>query len=175
MALASCSEISTDPAPVRVTRTAQTVAISYALTNSSLPADTVLQGARVDVYTVTPTNNADGTLSYPPITSASTPVFTTTNVTTSSQTFTLPVSNLTVQDNTPNLGIRVVLRTTNRPGRRVTPANPANAQRLTASVIINGVSKATVIHQGTNFSRTATPSGGFFTTTLDTNVAAYTF
>lgn len=176
--LASCSEISTDPAPARATRTAQTVAISYALTPSSLPNDTLLRGARIDVYTVAPTTNADGTLSYPPITSTSTPDFTTTNVTTTTQSFVLPVSNLTVTENTPSLGIRIVLRTTNRPGRRTTAntANTANAQRLTASVVVNGVAKTpAIIHQGTNFTRTATASGGFFTTTVDSNVAAYTF
>jgi hypothetical protein len=176
LTLASCSEISTDPAPTRATRTAQTVAISYALTASSLPNDTLLQGARIDVYTVTPTTNADGTISYPSITSASTPVFTSTTVTTTPQSFTLPVSNLVVTENTPSLGIRIVLRTTNRPGRRTTPNNPGNAQRLTASVVVNGVAKTpAIVHQGTNFSRTASASGGFFTTTTDTNVAAYTF
>ncbi|GAB3869852.1 hypothetical protein GCM10028824_17580 [Hymenobacter segetis] len=178
LTLASCSEISTDPAPARVTRTAQSVAISYALTApTALVGDTLLQGARVDVYTLAPTVNADGTITYPAITSASVPVFTTTNVTTTAQTFTIPLaSSLTVAENTPNLGIRVVLRTTNRPGRRTTATgNPFNSQRLTASVIINGASKATFIHQGTNFSKTATASGGFFTTTTDTNVAAYVF
>ena len=179
LALTSCSEISTDPAPARTTRTVQTVAVSYALTSSSsaLANDTTLQGAQVLVYTVEPTANADGTFSYPGITSASVPVFTSTTVTTATQTFTIPLaSSLTVAENTPSLGIRIVLRTTNRPGRRTTATgNPANSQRLTASVIINGASKATFTHQGTGFSKTAAPTGGFYTTTSDTNVAAYVF
>ena len=175
LSLASCSEISTDPAPARNTRTAQTVTVTYALTASTLANDTLLQGARIDVYTLTPTVNTDGTLSYPAITSTTTPDFTSTNVTTTPQSFAISTTNISVADNTPNLGIRIVLRTTNRPGRRTTPASPANAQRLTASLLINGASKATFIHQGLNFSRTATASGGYFTTTSDTNIAAYTF
>ena len=165
--LASCSEISTDPAPVRATRTAQTVTVSYAQTASTIANDTTLQNPRLDVYVLTPTVNADGTLSYPAITAATTPAFTTTNFS-APQPFSV-ATNVTVTENTPSTGIRLVLRTTNRPGRR------SNSQRLTASIVINGASKATVTHQGTNFSRTASATGGFFTTTLDSNVAAYTF
>ena len=168
LGLASCSEISTDPAPARVTRTAQTVTINSLPTASTIANDTLLQGARLDVYTLTPTTNADGTLSFPAITSATTPAFTTTNFTVAAQTFTV-ATNLTVAENTPSTGIRLVLRTTNRPGRRT------NSQRLTASVVVNGANKATLTHQGTNFSRTASATGGFFTTSLDTNVAAYVF
>ncbi|WP_022824015.1 hypothetical protein [Hymenobacter norwichensis] len=167
LVLASCSEISTDPAPVRATRTAQTVTITYAQTASTIANDTTLQNPQLNVYVLTPTTNADGTLSYPPITTATVPAFTTTNFA-SPQPFTV-ATNVTVSENTPSTGIRLVLRTTNRPGRR------ANSQRLTASVVINGASKATVTHQGTNFSRTASATGGFFTTQLDTNVAAYAF
>lgn len=167
LALASCSEISTDPAPTRATRTAQTVTITYAQTASTIVSDTTLQNPRLDVYVLTPTANADGTFSYPAITSTTTPAFTTTNFS-APQPFTV-ATNLTVAENTPSTGIRLVLRTSNRPGRR------ANSQRLTATVSVNGVSKATVTHQGTNFSRTASAVSGFFTTTLDTNVAAYLF
>jgi hypothetical protein len=165
--LASCSEISTDPAPVRATRTAQTVTITYAQTASTIANDTTLQNPRLDVYVLTPTVNTDGTLSYPAITPTTTPAFTTTNFS-APQPFSV-ATNLTVAENTPSTGIRLVLRTTNRPGRRT------NAQRLTASIVVNGSSKATTTHQGTNFSRTASATGGFFTTTLDSNVAAYTF
>ncbi|WP_046246690.1 hypothetical protein [Hymenobacter terrenus] len=166
--LASCSEISTDPAPARATRTAQTVTITYAKTASTIANDTLLQGEQLNVYVLTPTANADGTLSYPAITSATAPTFTTSSFTTAAQSYTV-ATNLTVAENTPSTGMRIVLRTTNRPGRR------AGSQRLTAAVLINGESKATINHQGTNFSRTAPASGGFFTTTLDTNVSVYTF
>ena len=167
--LASCSEISTDPAPVRATRTAQTVTISYAQTASTIASDTLLQSARLDVYVLTPTANADGTLSYPAITSITVPTFTTTNFTSIAQSFAV-ASDVTVAENTPSTGIRLVFRTANRPGRR------ANSQRLTASVVINGLTKTPAFnHQGTNFSRTAAPVNGSYTTTADTNVAAYLF
>ncbi|UOQ67197.1 hypothetical protein [Hymenobacter volaticus] len=167
ISLASCSEISTDPAPTRATRTAQTVTVTYARTASTIAGDTTLQNPRLDVYVLTPTVNTDGTLSYPPITATSTPAFTTTDFS-NPQPFSV-ATNLTVTENTPSTGIRLVLRTSNRPGRR------NNSQRLTASIVINGASKATATHQGSNFSRTATATGGFFTTTLESNVAAYTF
>ncbi|MDO7846717.1 hypothetical protein Q5H92_10145 [Hymenobacter sp. M29] len=169
LTLASCSEISTDPAPARVTRTAQTVTVTYNLTSSTIASDTLLQGAQIDVYTLKPTTNADGTLTYPAITASTAPVFTTTAITTTAQTFTV-ATGLTVAENTPNLGIRVVLRSSNRPGRRT------NSQRLTAAVVINGTSRATFNHQGTNFSRTAAvPSVGYFSTTGDANVAGYVY
>lgn len=168
LTLASCAEISTDPAPDRATRTAQTVTINYTQTASTIISDTLLQGARLDVYVLTPTTNTDGTLSYPAITSTTVPSFTTTTFTTTAQSFTV-ATNQTVAENTPSTGIRLVLRTTNRPGRRT------GSQRLTAAVVVNGASKATLTHQGLNFTRTASASGGFFTTTLDTNVSAYVF
>jgi hypothetical protein len=167
LALASCSEISTDPAPARVTRTAQTVTITFAKTASTIVNDTLLQGEQLNVYVLTPTANADGTLTYPAITAA-TPTFTTKTFTTAPQSYSV-ATNLVVSENTPSTGMRIVLRTTNRPGRRT------NSQRLTASVVINGTTKATVLHQGSNFTRTAAAIGGFYTTTLDTNVSAYTF
>jgi hypothetical protein len=168
LTLVSCSEISTDPAPTRVTRTAQTVTITYAKTASTIASDTLLTSEQLNVYVLVPTTNADGTLTYPAITSAITPTFTTSSFTTAAQSYTV-ATNLTVAENTPSTGMRIVLRTTNRPGRRT------GSQRLTASVVINGVTKATANHQGTNFSKTASATGGFFTTTLDTNVSAYLF
>jgi len=170
LTLASCSEISTDPAPARVTRTAQTVTINYAKTASTIASDTLLVGD-LNVYVLIPTTNADGTLAYPAITAATAPTLTVPVVAgTAAVAQTLTVAtNLTVAENTPNTGMRIVLRTTNRPGRRT------GSQRLTAALAINGVTKATVTHQGTNFARTALPTGGFYTTSLDTNVAAYTF
>lgn len=168
LTLASCSEISTDPAPARVTRTAQTVTITYAKTASTIANDTLLAGEQLNVYVLVPTANADGTSTYPAITSTTAPTFTTNSFTTAAQSYTV-ATNLVVAENTPSTGLRIVLRTTNRPGRRT------GSQRLTASVLINGVSKATVTHQGTNFTKTASATGGFFTTTLDTNVSAYLF
>lgn len=166
LALASCSEISTDPAPARTTRTAQTVTVTYAQTASTIASDTTLQNPRLDIYVVKPTVNDDGTINYPTLTGL-TPSFTVTNFANPQ-----PISiatNLTVAENTPSTGLRFVFSTTNRPGRR------ANSQRLTASVVVNGTSKATFNHQGTNFSRTAAATGGMYTSTFDTNIAAYAF
>lgn len=166
LALTSCSEISTDPAPARTTRTAQTVTVTYAQTASTIANDTTLQNPRLDVYVLVPTVNADGTISYATLTGAM-PAFTVTNFS-NPQPFTV-ATNVTVSENTPSTGIRLVLTTTNRPGRR------ANSQNLTASVVINGTSKQTITHRGLGFSRTAIPAAGVFTTALDTNIAAYLF
>lgn len=166
LVFSSCSEISTDPAPVRATRTAQTVTVTYAQTASTIANDTTLQNPRLDVYVLAPTVNADGTISYPTLTGA-TPAFTVTNFS-NPQPYTV-ATNVTVTENTPSTGIRLVLTTTNRPGRRT------NSQSLTASVVINGTSKQTITHRGLGFSRTAAPTGGVFTTALDTNIAAYLF
>ncbi|HEX8429520.1 hypothetical protein [Hymenobacter sp.] len=171
LALVSCSEISTDPAPVRVTRTAQTVTINYARTASTIASDTLLVDPRLDIYVLTPTVNTDGTLSYPTLTGA-TPVKTIrgTEFTSAAQSYTV-ATNLTVSENTPSTGIRLVLSSTNRPGRR------ANSQRLTANLLVNGVSKTPtpLTLQGSSFTRTAAPVAGRYSVTLDTNVAAYTF
>ena len=166
LGLASCSDISTDPAPARATRTAQTVTVTYAQTASTIANDTTLLNPRLEVYVVTPTRNDDGTFSYPNVTGAA-PTFTVTNFA-NPQPLSI-ATNLTVTENTPSTGIRLVLSTTNRPGRRT------NSQRLTAAVLVNGVSKATLTHTGTNFSRTATPTAGLFTTAVETNVSAFVF
>ncbi|MFD2718402.1 hypothetical protein ACFST9_06730 [Hymenobacter monticola] len=170
LTLASCSEISTDPAPTRLTRTAQTVTINFAKTASTLANDTLLVG-EMNAYVLVPTVNADGTLTYPAITAATTPTFTTpvtAGTAATAQTYTV-ATNLVITENTPSNSVRVVLRTTNRPGRRT------GSQRLTAALLINGTSRATATHQGTNFSRTAVPTGGFYTTSLDANLAGYAF
>lgn len=170
LTLASCSEISTDPAPARTTRTAQTVTINFAKTASTLASDTLLVG-EMNAYVVVPITNADGTLTYPAITATTTPTFTTpvtAGTAATAQTYTV-ATNLVISENTPSNSVRIVLRTTNRPGRRT------GSQRLTASLFINGVSRATATHQGLSFSRTATATGGFFTTSLDANLAGYAF
>ena len=165
---ASCSEISTDPAPARATRVAQTVTVTYARTASTIANDTTLQNPRLEVYLLKPVANSDGTFSYPTLTGATPDFVATATDFANPQPITI-ATNLTVTDNTPSLGVRLVLTTTNRPGRR------ANSQRLNAAILVNGVSKFTMVHQGLSFSRTAAPTAGVYTTALDTNVASFVF
>jgi hypothetical protein len=165
LGLASCSEDESTPTPERITRTAQTVTLTYARTASSIVGDTLLQNPRLDVYLLRPTMNENGTMTYPTTTGA-TPNFSITDFS-NPQPLTL-ATNLSVGSQ-PDLGVRVVMTTSNRPGRR------ANSQRLTASLLINGTSRVSFTHTGLNFSRTATPINGVFTTTGDANVAAYLF
>jgi len=58
----SCSEISTLPAPVRATRTANTVTVTYLRTASLQPGiDTVLANPRLDIFVLSSSPNPDGT------------------------------------------------------------------------------------------------------------------
>lgn len=165
--LVSCSTVSTDPAPTRATRTATTVTVTYARTASTIASDTTLVGPQLDVYLLPATTNADGTLSYP-TTSGLKPFATITDFA-NPHPLSLTSVPITVQDGVPSLGVRLMLSTVNRPGRRT------NAQRLTASLLINGTSRATLTESGTSFSRTAMATNGRFSTVLDTNVAGYVY
>lgn len=169
LALGACTRADDTPAPARVARTAQTFTITYARTASTIAGDTVLLNPQLQVFVLPAQANADGTFTYPATTgmAAVAPTLTITNFTTAAQTITLPTPPQTVTDGTPNLGIRLVLTTTNRPGRR------ASSQRLTAAVLGNGVSRAAITHTGTNFSRTAAAINGVFTTATETNVAGF--
>lgn len=162
----SCTRDDDTPAPARQTRTFQTVTVTAALSPSTIPNDTTLQNPQVQVFVLTPTVGANGALTYPATSgsAAVAPVATFTSFG-SAQTFTLPAQ--TIADG-PNTGLRLVLTSANRPGRR------ANSQRLTASVVVGGgTPRLTVTHTGTNFSRTAQPTGGLFTTASETSVASY--
>lgn len=169
LVLGGCTRDDDTPTPARVARTAQIFTITYARTASTIASDTVLLNPQLQVFVLPAQANADGTFTYAATTgmAAVAPTLTITNFTTTAQTITLPTPPQTVADGTPNVGIRLVLTTTNRPGRR------ASSQRLTAAVLGNGVSRASITHTGTNFSKTATSTAGVFTTAVETNVAAY--
>jgi len=173
----SCSEISTLPAPVRATRTANTVTVTYVRTAAALAADTVLANPRLDIFVLSSSLNPDGTQTYggagntrlvASITDFTTPMpVTLTNV------------PIVVQDGVPSLGVRLVFSTDNYPGRRgaITGSTPvAASQRLTASLVINGRAVTPSFnHTGTNFARNARAVGGRFTTTSETNISGYVF
>ena len=170
LALSSCSEISTDPAPQRATRTAKTVSVTYARTASTIADDTVLINPRLDVYVLPATVNANGTLSYGSLIGA-TPTVTITEADFADPKPISIATDVVVTENTPSTGIRLVLSSSNLPGRR------ANSQSLTASVVINGVTKTpSLVHRGLGFSKTAKAgANGRFNSTLDTNIANYLF
>ncbi len=161
---AACSEISTDPAPARQTRTAERVEVRYNLTTG---VDTLLANPKLEVYTYPVTTNSDGSTSTP--NSTGNLVATITNFT-SPQPIVLSSTPIVVTENAPGpLGIRLVLSSTNRPGRR------SVTQRLNASIVVNGVSRSTTTLQGTNFTRTARPTNGFFTASTQTNISGLIF
>lgn len=152
MALASCSEISTDPAPARTTKT-QTVSLNYVLSAapSGTSTDTALVNPRVTVYVVSPVALGDGSVSYP-VTTTSTAVQTLTPTTTV-QTATLPA--VVVADGQPAPVVRLVFSSDNLPGRR------SAAQRITTTLFVNNTStvRATTTYTGLDFPRrTATPA-----------------
>lgn len=159
LAFASCSEISTDPAPARTTKT-QTVSVNYSLTSTSpLSTDTVLVNPKLEVYVVTPTRLSDGSVNYPR--TATAPVATVTPTTTT-QTVTVP--SIEVADGQPAPVVRLVFTSDNRPGRRT------GAQRITTALFVNGTSRAPATYGGLDFSRTAVAP---FRKQTDLGVAIY--
>lgn len=167
LGLASCAEINSDPAPARFTRTVQTASVTYNLTSPGSAADTVLQNPKLEVFTYPVTNNADGSTTTSNTTGT---LLATVTSFTPAQPIVLTSVPITVTDGVASpLGVRLVLTSTNRPGRRT------SAQRLSASVVVNGVSRVTSTLQGTSFARNVNPPNGLFTATVSTNVGGYTF
>ncbi len=173
----SCSEISTLPAPARTKRTASTVTVTYLRTAAQQPGiDTVLVNPRLEIFTLSPTTNPDGTQTYGNAGSLQ-PVAIITDFTTPAPV-TLTNVPIVVQDGVPSLGIRLVFSTDNYPSRRGAITGPpvvVTSQRLTANLLINGTRAVTFNHTGTNFSKTARPVGGRYTTTSETNISGYVF
>lgn len=167
LTLVSCAEINSDPAPTRFTRTVQTATVTYNLTNPGSATDTVLLNPKLEVFTYPVTNNADGSTTTP---NASGTLLTTVTSFSPAQPIVLTDVPITVTDGVAStLGVRLVLTSANRPGRRT------SAQRLSASVVVNGASRVTSTLQGTSFSRNANSTNGVFTATVTTNVGGYTF
>lgn len=163
---ASCAEINTDPAPARLIRTVQSATITYSLTTVGSPTDTTLQNPKLEVYTYPVTVNADGSTTTPNTTGT---LLTTVTSFSPAQPIVLTNVPVTVTDGVAgSLGVRLVLTSTNRPGRR------SAAQRLSATVNVNGVSRLTTTLQGTAFARNAGPTNGVFTVTSSTNIGGYT-
>lgn len=169
LSLASCAEINTDPAPVRATRTVQTATLTYSLTTPGAASDTTLQNPKLEVYTYPVTVGADGLTTTTPTVAGT--LLTTVTSFSPAQPIVLTGVPVTVTDGVAApVGVRVVLTSTNRPGRR------SAAQRLTTSIVVNGVTRGTVATlQGTAFSRTAPPVNGLYTVTGSTNIGGYTF
>ncbi|WP_310391124.1 hypothetical protein [Hymenobacter sp.] len=162
-ALVSCSEINTDPAPARLTRTVQTATLTYSLSRSTLAGDTVLVNPRLQVFTYPVTLDADGKATTPNATGT---LLTTITDFSAPQPIVLSPMPVTITDGvTGPLGVRFVLTSANRPGRRTA------AQRLNASFLVDGAPRATATLQGTSFSRTApVPASGVFTATNSSNI-----
>lgn len=152
LTLASCSEISTDPAPTRITRT-QTVSMTYSLTAPGMPTDTVLQNPRIAVYLVTPEAQSDGSVFYP---LTSTNPLATLTPTLTAQTFAFP-STIVVKDGEPAPIVRLVFTSDNLPGRRATFSSTGvpttTTQRITTNLLVNSSSRATTTYTGFDFAR----------------------
>ncbi|SHJ09589.1 hypothetical protein SAMN02745146_2269 [Hymenobacter daecheongensis DSM 21074] len=171
LALASCSEINTDPAPVRATRTVQTATLTYSLSAKPTAAtDTALVNPKLEIYTYPVTTNEDGSTTTPNVTGT---LLRTITDFSSPQPITLITAPVTVTDGVASpLGLRMVFSSSNRPGRR----SGALSQRMSASLLVNGTQRATFTFQGTNFARTFTPAnGGPFVSTFSTNIGGYSF
>ncbi len=144
MALASCSEINTDPAPARPTKS-QTVTVNYSLAATSpLSTDTVLVNPKLEVYVVTPATQSDGSVLYPYV---ATGAVATVTPTTTTQTVTVPA--IVVADGQPAPVVRLVFSSDNLPGRR------AGAQRITTALYVNSTTtvRATTTYSGLDFAR----------------------
>ena len=164
LTLASCAEISTDPAPTRLTRT-QIISVSYSLTAAPiLPTDTTLVNPKLEVYLINPAVQSDGSVFYPLV--ATGPIATITNF---SSPQPIAVGSVTLNDGQPAPIMRYVFSSDNLPGRKAT------AQKITASLFVNSVSRNTTSYGGLDFARrTATPAPAApFRKQTDLSVAIY--
>lgn len=170
LALASCSEISTDPAPARPTRT-QTVSLTYSLSAPGLATDTVLVNPKLTVYVIAPTPQSDGSVNYSSTVTTATPVATLTPTLTSQ---TAVVGSIVVADGQPAPIVRLVFSSDNLPGRRLAASATPGAQRINAALLVNTTTpRTTVTYSGLDFARrTAAPAAPFRKQT-DLGVAIY--
>lgn len=174
--LASCSEISTDPAPVRATRS-QTVSLTYSLSTPATASDTVLINPKVEVYLIQPQTQSDGSAFYP-LTSGT--ALATLTPTTTAQTFVLPNNPIVVGDSQPNPIVRLVFSSDNLPGRKGTLASTGVAtttgQRIITGLLVNTATvRTTTTYSGFDFARrTATPPPAApFRKVTDLSIAAF--
>lgn len=166
LTLASCSEISTDPAPARATRV-QNASVTYSLAGSTLAADTLLVNPRIAIYLLAPDVLADGSTFYPLVTS-STPVATVTPTRTA-QTLTLPPT--TLSDGQPAPVVRLVFTSDNLPGLKKS-GTATVGERITTSLYVNNLTtvRATTTYSGLDFNRRSVAP---FRKQTDLTIAAY--
>ncbi|MBO2009547.1 hypothetical protein [Hymenobacter negativus] len=166
LTLASCSEISTDPAPARLTRT-NTSSLTYSLAGSALATDTLLVNPRIAVYLLAPEVQSDGSTFYP-LTTAATPLATVTPTRTT-QTLTIPA--VTLQDGQPAPIVRLVFSSDNRPGLKKS-GTATVGERITTSLYVNNTTtvRATTTYSGLDFNRASVAP---FRKQTDLSIAAY--
>jgi len=166
LTLASCAEISTDPAPTRLTRT-NTASLTYSLTGSVLAADTLLANPSIAVYLLAPEVQSDGSTFYP-LTTTTTPLATIIPTRTA-QTLTIPAVTLT--DGQPAPIVRLVFTSDNRPGLKKSGATTVS-ERITASLFVNNTTtaRATATYSGLDFTRRSIAP---FRKQTDLSIAAY--
>lgn len=166
LALASCSEISTDPAPTRLTRT-NTASLTYSLAGSILVTDTLLTNPKIAVYLITPDVQSDGSTFYP-LTTTATPVATVTPTRTA-QTLAIPAVMLT--DGQPAPIVRLVFTSDNRPGLKKS-GTATVGERITTALYVNNTTtvRATTTYSGLDFNRSSVAP---FRKQTDLSIAAY--
>ena len=166
LTLASCAEISTDPAPTRLTRT-QTASVTYSLAGSALAADTLLQNPKIAIYLLSPEVQSDGSTFYPLVTST-TPVATVTPTRTA-QTLAIPA--VTLVDGQPSPIVRLVFTSDNLPGLKKS-GSATIGERITSSLFVNNTTtvRATANYSGLDFKRASTVP---FRKQTDLSIAAY--
>ncbi|MBH8557616.1 hypothetical protein [Hymenobacter negativus] len=166
LTLASCSEISTDPAPTRLTRT-NTASLTYSLAGSALATDTLLVNPKIAVYLLSPDVQSDGSTFYP-LTTTATPLATVTPTRTS-QTLTIPPVTLT--DGQPAPIVRLVFTSDNLPGLKKSGSTTVG-ERITTALYVNNTTtvRATTTYSGLDFTKKSVAP---FRKQTDLSIAAY--
>ena len=167
LTLASCSEISTDPAPTRLTRT-NTSSLTYSLAGSALATDTLLVNPKITVYLLNPDVQSDGSTFYP-LTTTATPVAT---VTPTRTTQTLALPSVTLTDGQPAPIVRLVFTSDNRPGLKKASSTATVGERITTALYVNNTTtvRATTTYSGLDFNRSSVAP---FRKQTDLSIAAY--
>lgn len=175
LTLASCSEISTDPAPARFSRT-QAVSLTYSLNAAATPTDTLLVNPKIEVYLIQPQLQSDGSSFYP-LTSG-TPL-TTLVPTTTTQTFSFP-DPIKVSDTQPNPIVRLIFSSDNLPGRKGSVDRfgvaTTTGQRIITGLLVNTTAvRTTTTYSGFDFARRTapTPPAAPFRKVTDLSISAF--
>ncbi len=166
LTLASCSEISTDPAPARLTRT-NNASLTYSLAGSASATDTLLTNPRIAVYLLSPEVQSDGSTFYP-LTTSATPLATVVPTRTA-QTLTIPAVVLT--DGQPAPIVRLVFTSDNLPGLKKL-GNATVGERITTALYVNNTTtvRATTNYSGLDFNRRSVAP---FRKQTDLSIAVY--